>query len=63
MPDAVIVSAVRTPIGRAGKGALRTVRADVLREGHLRKERLVNRRYVHHRGYAPFSATMPASSR
>jgi acetyl-CoA acetyltransferase family protein len=30
MPEAVIVSAVRTPIGRAGKGALRTVRADDL---------------------------------
>ncbi|MGH2486728.1 MAG: thiolase family protein, partial [Ktedonobacterales bacterium] len=30
MPEAVIVSAVRTPIGRAGKGALKTVRADDL---------------------------------
>ena len=30
MPEAVIVSAVRTPIGRAGKGALRSVRADDL---------------------------------
>ncbi len=30
MPEAVIVSAVRTPIGRAGKGALRTVRGDDL---------------------------------
>ena len=30
MPEAVIVSAVRTPIGRAGKGALRTIRADDL---------------------------------
>ena len=30
MPDAVIVSAVRTPIGRANKGALRSVRADDL---------------------------------
>jgi acetyl-CoA acetyltransferase family protein len=30
MPEAVIVSAVRTPIGRANKGALRTVRADEL---------------------------------
>ena len=30
MPDAVIVSAVRTPIGRAGKGALKNVRADDL---------------------------------
>src|SRR5215469_8494332 len=30
MPEAIIVSAVRTPIGRAGKGALRTVRADDL---------------------------------
>ncbi len=30
MPDAVIVSAVRTPIGRANKGALKTVRADDL---------------------------------
>ncbi|WIG57283.1 MAG: 3-ketoacyl-CoA thiolase [fadN-fadA-fadE operon] [Ktedonobacterales bacterium] len=30
MPDAVIVSAVRTPIGRANKGALRVVRGDDL---------------------------------
>ncbi len=30
MPDAVIVDAVRTPIGRAGKGSLRSVRADDL---------------------------------
>ncbi len=30
MPEAVIVSAVRTPIGRANKGALRTVRGDDL---------------------------------
>ena len=30
MPEAVIVSAVRTPIGRASKGALRTMRADDL---------------------------------
>jgi acetyl-CoA acetyltransferase family protein len=30
MPEAVVVSAVRTPIGRAGKGALRSVRADDL---------------------------------
>jgi acetyl-CoA acetyltransferase family protein len=30
MPEAVIVSAVRTPIGRAGKGALRTLRSDDL---------------------------------
>ena len=30
MPEAVIVSSVRTPIGRAGKGALKTVRADDL---------------------------------
>ena len=30
MPEAVIVSAVRTPIGRAGKGALKNVRADDL---------------------------------
>lgn len=30
MSDAVIVSAVRTPIGRAGKGALKDVRADDL---------------------------------
>jgi acetyl-CoA C-acetyltransferase len=30
MPDAVIVDAVRTPIGRAGKGSLRAVRADDL---------------------------------
>jgi acetyl-CoA C-acetyltransferase len=30
MPDAVIVDAVRTPIGRAAKGSLRNVRADDL---------------------------------
>src|SRR4051794_9242441 len=30
MPDAVIVDAVRTPIGRAVKGSLKTVRADDL---------------------------------
>ena len=36
MPEAVIVSAVRTPIGRAGKGALRTVRGDDLAAVALR---------------------------
>ena len=30
MPEAVIVDAVRTPIGRAFKGSLKTVRADEL---------------------------------
>jgi len=30
MPEAVIVDAIRTPIGRAGKGSLKTVRADEL---------------------------------
>src|SRR4051794_9944135 len=30
MPEAVIVDAVRTPIGRAMKGSLKTVRADEL---------------------------------
>ena len=30
MPEAVIVSAVRTPIGRAGKGSLTDVRPDDL---------------------------------
>ncbi|MFL5860091.1 MAG: acetyl-CoA C-acyltransferase [Solirubrobacteraceae bacterium] len=30
MPQAVIVDAIRTPIGRAGKGSLRSVRADDL---------------------------------
>ena len=30
MPEAVIVDAIRTPIGRAGKGSLKTVRADDL---------------------------------
>jgi acetyl-CoA C-acetyltransferase len=30
MPEAVIVDAIRTPIGRAGKGSLRLVRADDL---------------------------------
>src|ERR1700744_3332980 len=30
MPEAVIVDAIRTPIGRAGKGSLRSLRADEL---------------------------------
>src|ERR1019366_1942814 len=30
MPEAVIVDAIRTPIGRAGKGSLKAVRADDL---------------------------------
>ncbi|MGO9881945.1 MAG: acetyl-CoA C-acyltransferase [Solirubrobacteraceae bacterium] len=30
MPEAVIIDAIRTPIGRAGKGSLKTVRADEL---------------------------------
>ena len=30
MPEAVIVDAIRTPIGRAFKGSLRAVRADEL---------------------------------
>src|SRR3981081_1368465 len=30
MPEPVIVDAIRTPIGRAGKGSLKTVRADEL---------------------------------
>ena len=30
MPEAVIVDAIRTPIGRAGKGSLRSMRADEL---------------------------------
>ena len=30
MPEAVIVDAIRTPIGRAAKGSLRSVRADDL---------------------------------
>lgn len=30
MPEAVIVDAIRTPIGRAFKGSLKTVRADEL---------------------------------
>ena len=36
MPDAVIVDAVRTPIGRAVKGSLRGVRADDLAAMPLR---------------------------
>ncbi|HYV16687.1 MAG TPA: acetyl-CoA C-acyltransferase [Conexibacter sp.] len=36
MPEAVIVDAVRTPIGRAGKGSLRDVRADELAAVPLR---------------------------
>src|SRR6201987_6527443 len=30
MPEAVIVDAIRTPIGRAGRGSLKTIRADDL---------------------------------
>ena len=33
MPEAVIVDAIRTPIGRAVKGSLKTVRADELGNG------------------------------
>jgi acetyl-CoA C-acetyltransferase len=36
MPEAVIVDAIRTPIGRAGKGSLKTVRADELAATPLR---------------------------
>ena len=36
MPEAVIVDAVRTPIGRAIKGSLRDVRADDLAAVPLR---------------------------
>ena len=36
MPEAVIVDAIRTPIGRAGKGSLKTVRADDLAAVPLR---------------------------
>src|SRR5258706_12157758 len=36
MPEAVVVSAVRTPIGRAGKGALKAVRGDDLAAVALR---------------------------
>jgi len=36
MPEAVIVDAIRTPIGRAGKGSLREVRADDLASVPLR---------------------------
>jgi len=36
MPEAVIVDAVRTPIGRAGKGSLKDVRADELAATPLR---------------------------
>src|ERR1700712_1700495 len=36
MPDAVIVSAARTPIGRAGRGSLKDVRPDDLVAGVIR---------------------------
>jgi acetyl-CoA C-acetyltransferase len=36
MPEAVIVDAIRTPIGRAGKGSLRAMRADELAAVPLR---------------------------
>jgi acetyl-CoA acetyltransferase len=42
MPEAVIVDAVRTPIGRAAKGSLKDVRADDLAAIPL--EALVERR-------------------
>ena len=37
MPEAVIVDAIRTPIGRAGKGSLKTVRAEDLAGTPLRR--------------------------
>ena len=37
MPEAVIVDAIRTPIGRAGKGSLKSVRADDLAAIPLRE--------------------------
>ena len=37
MPEAVIVSAVRTPIGRAGKGSLMDVRPDDLLRSRSRR--------------------------
>ncbi len=37
MPEAVIVDAIRTPIGRAGKGSLKTVRADELAATPIRE--------------------------
>ena len=37
MPEAVIVDAVRTPIGRAVKGSLRAMRADELAAVPLRE--------------------------
>src|SRR5205807_528921 len=36
MPEAVIIDAIRTPIGRAGKGSLKTVRADELAAAPIR---------------------------
>ena len=37
MPEAVIIDAIRTPIGRAGKGSLKTVRADDLAATPIRE--------------------------
>jgi acetyl-CoA C-acetyltransferase len=37
MPEAVIVDAIRTPIGRAGRGSLKTVRADELAATPIRE--------------------------
>src|ERR1700748_3549814 len=37
MPEAVIVDAIRTPIGRAGKGSLKSIRADDLAAIPLRE--------------------------
>ncbi len=37
MPEAVIVDAIRTPIGRAGKGSLKSVRADELAAHPIRE--------------------------
>ena len=39
MPEAVIVDAVRTPIGRAFKGSLKDVRADELAAVPLQRAR------------------------
>ena len=47
MPDAVIVDAIRTPIGRAMRGSLKTVRADELR---AQVTRTVRHELAHHLG-------------
>ena len=55
MPEAVIVDAIRTPIGRAGKGSLKSIRADDLaaRRDFIRSRATRCRRLVRGQRHAP----------